>query len=694
MSLSPKLQSKSPFRTYLVMEFSPKIPPMTQEWLLSRITSTKKNGGGELIAKPVLDEKGEETIIHISATLQRLLVAAEEMQLKKPHKDGSLHEISLDDLDQFKDHEDLDEFLSLADRQRIVFHELQIIKATEADHNVPGMRSIKLYANEAIIPKCLNEELILNVFPLHDESELKVLMSEWCHYSKMSTPQPIEKVHRYFGETVAMYFSFLGFYTVSLIPPAFIGVISFFFGRDNVNTMVFFSIFNLVWATVFLEAWKRNCSTLAYKWGMIGYHEFEEPRPQYHGTLGINKVTGHIEPQYPKWRRKVKYYCVSVPIVLTCMFLAFLVMLKYFWMQGHAYAFRKANPGVFGMMVGVMPSVVYAVEINIMNAGYRRLAHYLNEWENHRLQSSYDNHLIVKLVAFDFANCFMSLFYVAFYMQDMALLCSHLGTLLIIQQVIGQIQETILPYLMYRRWKLDLLKQYKQNGKAKDIGIGPLRQTTNYDNEIPEDQVKQAQLEISRPVYEGTLDDYLEMFIQFGYVFLFSAVFPTAAFWALLNNITEIRFDAFKLCVIARRPFSYPTEGIGAWQIAFEMMSVIAVITNTALVALSPKVTEEFVPQYGAVNVFLVFVIVEHIILFVKVTLSFLIPDAPDWVETAVAREDYQSKLAMKQQKRETATKAIERKISHYHSPLSPVTILPGKINLDMTEEERNATPK
>lgn len=64
------------------------------------------------------------------------------------------------------------------------------------------------------------------------------------------------------------------------------------------------------------------------------------------------------------------------------------------------------------------------------------------------------------------------------------------------------------------------------------------------------------------------MDDYLEMFLQFGYVFLFSSVFPAAAFWALLNNVTEIRSDAFKLCRIYQRPFSHPAANIGAWQVS------------------------------------------------------------------------------------------------------------------------------
>lgn len=66
---------------------------------------------------------------------------------------------------------------------------------------------------------------------------------------------------------------------------------------------------------------------------------------------------------------------------------------------------------------------------------------------------------------------------------------------------------------------------------------------------------------------QGTLDEYLEMFLQFGYVFLFSSVFPLAAVWALLNNITEIRSDAFKMCRVFQRPFAESAANIGAWQV-------------------------------------------------------------------------------------------------------------------------------
>jgi len=41
---------------------------------------------------------------------------------------------------------------------------------------------------------------------------------------------------------------------------------------------------------------------------------------------------------------------------------------------------------------------------------------------------------------------------------------------------------------------------------------------------------------------------------------------------------------------------------------------------------------------------------VQHAILFVKVMISYLVPDKPEWVETAIASLEYQSKLAYKRQ--------------------------------------------
>ena len=58
------------------------------------------------------------------------------------------------------------------------------------------------------------------------------------------------------------------------------------------------------------------------------------------------------------------------------------------------------------------------------------------------------------------------------------------------------------------------------------------------------------------------------MFIQFGYVTLFSSAYPLAGLCALLNNLIEIRGDAFKLCFVHQRPFGARVNSIGSWQVS------------------------------------------------------------------------------------------------------------------------------
>lgn len=81
----------------------------------------------------------------------------------------------------------------------------------------------------------------------------------------------------------------------------------------------------------------------------------------------------------------------------------------------------------------------------------------------------------------------------------------------------------------------------------------------------------------------GTLMDYAELAVQFGYITLFVVSFPLAPLLALANNYVETRSDAFKLLTQMQRPVPRGAEDIGAWQGVFTTISCIAVVTNSAL---------------------------------------------------------------------------------------------------------------
>jgi hypothetical protein len=95
---------------------------------------------------------------------------------------------------------------------------------------------------------------------------------------------------------------------------------------------------------------------------------------------------------------------------------------------------------------------------------------------------------------------------------------------------------------------------------------------------------------------KGTYSDYVTLFEQYGYLILFSAVFPWVALAALVNNIMEQRSDAFKYCHVNQRPFPCNSaNGIGPWKVAFELLGIISVVTNMALIALHPDVRHYFI---------------------------------------------------------------------------------------------------
>lgn len=71
--------------------------------------------------------------------------------------------------------------------------------------------------------------------------------------------------------------------------------------------------------------------------------------------------------------------------------------------------------------------------------------------------------------------------------------------------------------------------------------------------------------------------------IQYGFVTLFVAAFPLAPLFALLNNIGEIRLDAYKMVTQARRPLAERVEDIGAWYGILQGITYCAVVSNVSI---------------------------------------------------------------------------------------------------------------
>lgn len=90
-------------------------------------------------------------------------------------------------------------------------------------------------------------------------------------------------------------------------------------------------------------------------------------------------------------------------------------------------------------------------------------------------------------------------------------------------------------------------------------------------------------------------------------------------------------------------------KNIGAWQLAFESLAVISIMTNCAVLYIAPQ-TEDWRKSFGTENSLLVFVAVEHLLLGIVWMIHKLTPDKPPEVRMALARANYESQQALKRE--------------------------------------------
>ncbi|GLH12162.1 Anoctamin [Gryllus bimaculatus] len=254
-------------------------------------------------------------------------------------------------------------------------------------------------------------------------------------------------------------------------------------------------------------------------------------------------------------------YFVSLPIVLLCMTGAFFVMLASFWAEEYLVQVRRTTGLRAGAVLVLTPSIVYTALVFVMNLYYRRLATRLTEKSPH-------TNAVAKYLS---------------YLTFEQLLGFEGG-------VAGV--EAAAP-LLKRQEPERRSPEQEEALDALLAGVPAL--------DADDPRIEPALREGDMERYEGTYDDYLEMFVQFGYVFLFSSVYPMAAFWAVVNNVLEIRCDAFKLCRVFQRPMAKRVKDTGAWQRAFEALGAMSVMTNCGLLAISPEL-RHLKPDVGAVD--------------------------------------------------------------------------------------------
>ncbi|XP_038105895.1 anoctamin-5 isoform X2 [Culex quinquefasciatus] len=521
--------------------------------------------------------------------------------------------------------------------------------------------------------KLLNDQVYLDAYPLHDgspdlpelECQRTLLLEEWASVIRWIKHQPLDHIKEYFGVKIAMYFAWLGFYTHMLISASIVGLLCFFYGlltfrenrisqeicQDNTTVMcptcdakcdywmlndactyshishifdnnftIVFAVFMSIWATMYLELWKRYSSDIQHRWGVTDYCLLAEPpRPQYLARLKdtkktfFNIVTGAQEPSPPFWTKKLpsmlySYSIISLFIVLALSAVFGIVIYRMSLMTTRNIYGNPDDATTKLLLFSGTTAVINLMVSTVLNYAYDYVAVYMTDIEYRRTQSEYNESLNLKIYLFQFINYYSSIFYIAFikgkfpgypakynrilsFRQEecsqggcLVELCIQLAIIMVGKQVIALILEIMLPFCWQK------LKEFRSV-----LGLA----TEDADNKGPGGEqlicCNQWTKDFNLLSWHdrSLFEEYLKMIIQYGFITIFVVAFPLGPLFALLNNVFETRLDAKKFLLYYKRSVPRRVRDIGIWYNVMHVLGKIAVISSAFIIAFS----SDFIPR-------------------------------------------------------------------------------------------------
>jgi len=271
-----------------------------------------------------------------------------------------------------------------------------------------------------------------------------------------------------------------------------------------------------------------------------------------------------------------------------------------------------------------IPTILVSALVPTISAVLVSIATKLNDYENHETNDGYDVALTQKVFVINFITSYLPIFLTAFvyvpfasrivpyldvfrltvrpfvskehcdsrkshFQTDPARLRNQVIYFTVTAQIVGFAMETIVPYLKqhaFRKYKEYNRKRNGKSGQHGDKGSPERSPIMTYDDPIEEKVfLQRVRNEVELPGYEVT-EDLREMCIQFGYLALFSPVWPLVPVSFFINNWIELRSDFFKICMEFQRPTPLRADTIGPWLDTLGFLAWVGSITSAALVYL------------------------------------------------------------------------------------------------------------
>ena len=461
-----------------------------------------------------------------------------------------------------------------------------------------------------ITPKKGDWENVESVFALHDHVYNKEWIKKWST-QYLLTPEDLDDIRDRMGEKIAYYFAFTQSYFTFLSFPAAIGFLSWaFLGHFT----PWYAVLTGLWCVVFVEWWHHQEQDLASRWGVKNVTAIDQRRLEFqHKHETEDPITGEKVQIFPAKDRLIRQ-AFQIPFVLVAVLVLGSLITTCF---GIEVFISEVYTGPLKSVLTFLPTVLLTTGLPLLSGFLTNVANQLTDWENYETEGQHERSLTAKTFVLNFITSYLPLCLTAFvyipfgsiivpYLDIFGVTCKPFAEnadqlkchsrpgyfeinpgrlrkqviyFTVTAQIVNFGMEVVVPYL--KRQGFIKIKEMKANRAAKNGGMAPSAAAD--DPEEEQEFLARVRSEAELEAYD-VYDDLREMVVQFGYLALFSVVWPLAPVSFLINNWIELRADAVKICVEMRRPTPWRADTIGPWLNALSFIAWLGSITMAALV--------------------------------------------------------------------------------------------------------------
>jgi len=504
------------------------------------------------------------------------------------------------------------------------------------------------------LSKTLKYSPIETFYPLHnqwDKKQIKKIMLSPKWYCGIVGIDEINAVRNYFGEQIAFYYGFMGFYTRALIIPAIFGTLLTIWqhnkGTYDVPMLPIFAIGNVFWSTFFIEKWKRNQANYRAMWGMT--RVMERKRSDFHGTIRLSKVDGTEEEYVPPLKRCYRY-SASFSVILTMCTIVILSISAIFLYR--SYLIQSKTSGLDEDQAIYFCSFLAAIQIKVYNVIYVRIALYFTQLENHSTYTSFQNSLMFKTFCFKFINSYKTMLYTAFIQEYdigcngpcMPILRKHLLGLFLTSLLGSAVVNWVKPWFHNCCGRRDFKRKMAMPVGEQQETEPLLKEEASTDEVTRPNRFMEAFQQFYKSEYDGTFADFDQVVIRYGYLALFVVVLPIMPLLLILSQVYETKLDSWSLLVLYRRPEPRSAGSIGAWGDIICFLGYFAILTNVGIL---------YNEWGGEENMrkLLAFIVLEHLLIFFNGAVMYFIPDQSSELDAKIERQKYLEKMLILNEK-------------------------------------------